>query len=1412
MADVAVLGLRVDATGAIVATQSLGKELNRLGGGAVAAQSKLAGFAKGFVTFASAAIAIRKVVDESRAAQDAQAQLEAAVQSTGGVAGRTVVQLQAMATSLQNVTRYSDEAVQGAQAILLTFTRIRGDQFDKATLAVANLAARMGGDLKGAALQLGKALNDPEKGLSALSRTGIQFSKEQARVITALAETGRMAEAQRIILAELETQVGGSAAAARNTLGGALDFVANKFGELFEVSRAGSGGIVGFLNSVGIALGVIKDNAAVFVTLAKSIGAAAIAYVAYSTAAKAAAVYTALLAATSTISAFISLAKGIRSAADAMALLSLVGKGAVGAVAAVAALAVGFVAYKKLASEVAKETEKFNAELGKLGTAQGVELPNIASAEDIARAKELAAANAERVRLAQQGLALARLTGAEAAEQVVRDRAINEEIKARGELKGRQLREAIDAIKQEESLGLDTVRIERAKQLNAENQDRVRLARQAYELVELEGEALARRVIEQDAINAEIAARRVLTGSELDASLRFIENEKNLKTEAAATNAILERRKLLLDLNNEAAKTGRGLAAGIKGDLRLSISDALADGEFRFESFFRTLGSFVNRMLSETSAALDRLFDLLDKATKAKLPTGAIEAQIKSAQRLQTVAGGAGIAIGAAQSGFQSGSAGKGFLSGAAGGAAVGSAAGPWGAAAGALIGGLSGMIGGMLGAAKAARENEAANKALRAAYALTVQSIRDVANGIANNLSQAIAEVRAQFITLRQQADSLRAPKGERDPRKIVQGNEAYVAALKELDALEAQRIEQIKKEAAAIEASFKTGNDILALRVQGLDAEADAMAIAQSIEEERLANIKAGISVAEASRRATLQTQIAEQELAKQRAAEAQRVARSVSDFNIGAIGFTDKRSGDEAALQETQRRRIEDAATAAEKLAAASYNAAEALAFYAARLEADTRTSESLISRVLNTLGDDRAAQDFTRGAQNRQEIADLRASGASQFNIDLAEFTQRTEDSYVRMQRAIEDGTKAINERAAGEIAALNVLAEVVQAAADAQLKALDDQIAFEKTRLASTIAAADAQIEIIETQAKATAEFYDQQIKGQQALIQAAQSALQVAESNLAETKRAYDALSGFSRSFGLSDQSSLSPTAKADLARAQFTALAEQARSGDKEAASQLPQIATAFLQASRTVNASGAAFGKDETLVRSTVDALTQQFGGALGADTAARDAAANAVAIAQTQLENLQALKDAAAEQAARDIAFQKDIKTAAEKAADAAISLLEQQKDKISADTAETLKRMDAQKLAIEKAAADQIAELVKNEQARHNARVALDPFYATAMAYYQRQIEAPGADRVTIAPVPVVSGPSATEQADSAALVTLTERQDRVIELLQQLVGVDADVGAQSVEQLHAIREHSAETVRLLGRTARTLAAQ
>ena len=203
--------------------QSFGKSTKRLG------KSMTMGLTAPIAALGFTAV---KAFDEQA---KAIAQVEAGLKSTGNLVGFTSQQLQQMASDLQTKTIFGDEEIlKDATSQLLTFTNIAGDQFARTQKVALDLATRLDGDLKSASIQLGKALNDPIANLTALSRSGIQFSKDQKEVIKSLTESGRLAEAQTVILDELEKQYGGSAEAAAKAGTGGLKQLANSFGDLQE--------------------------------------------------------------------------------------------------------------------------------------------------------------------------------------------------------------------------------------------------------------------------------------------------------------------------------------------------------------------------------------------------------------------------------------------------------------------------------------------------------------------------------------------------------------------------------------------------------------------------------------------------------------------------------------------------------------------------------------------------------------------------------------------------------------------------------------------------------------------------------------------------------------------------------------------------------------------------------------------------------------------------------------------------------------------------------------------------------------------------------------------------------------------------------------------------------------------------
>ncbi|WP_444926789.1 hypothetical protein ACJJI4_01330 [Microbulbifer sp. TRSA002] len=170
-----------------------------------------------------------------------QLKIEGLLRATGNASGRTAQQLDEQARSVARATLASISGIRDAQGVLLTFKSVQADVFDNAIVLSQDLAAVMGGDAKSAALQLGKALEDPATGLTALKRSGVSFTEVEKEQIRTMQESGRVAEAQRYILAKLAQQVGGAGSAEAGGLTGAVDSLAQSWQEFLEEFSRTSG-------------------------------------------------------------------------------------------------------------------------------------------------------------------------------------------------------------------------------------------------------------------------------------------------------------------------------------------------------------------------------------------------------------------------------------------------------------------------------------------------------------------------------------------------------------------------------------------------------------------------------------------------------------------------------------------------------------------------------------------------------------------------------------------------------------------------------------------------------------------------------------------------------------------------------------------------------------------------------------------------------------------------------------------------------------------------------------------------------------------------------------------------------------------------------------------------------------------
>lgn len=157
--------------------------------------------------------------------------LENGLKNVGAQSGE-LERLQKVASDLGEATLFNEEDFRKGFGLLTSFGNIGTSNYERVAKAAADVAQTSGTDVSSAFMQLAKALNDPAKGLTALSRSGIQFSEDQKTMIESMVEAGNVAGAQNMILKELEKQYGGNSVAAAQGLAGALDTLGEKFYDL----------------------------------------------------------------------------------------------------------------------------------------------------------------------------------------------------------------------------------------------------------------------------------------------------------------------------------------------------------------------------------------------------------------------------------------------------------------------------------------------------------------------------------------------------------------------------------------------------------------------------------------------------------------------------------------------------------------------------------------------------------------------------------------------------------------------------------------------------------------------------------------------------------------------------------------------------------------------------------------------------------------------------------------------------------------------------------------------------------------------------------------------------------------------------------------------------------------------------
>jgi len=181
---------------------------------------RVAGLAAGFVSLNAGVDILKDTITKALDAEKATSALTAALKSQGLSVVQNLPHLTAFAGSLSRVTAADDEAIQGAQKLLISIGRLTGSALDRATKAALDLSAGLGIELSDAAEKIARAANGATRSFTQL---GVKFR-----------EGADDAEKFQTVLGFVNDRFGGAAQAQVETMAGKIEQLTKAWGELQE--------------------------------------------------------------------------------------------------------------------------------------------------------------------------------------------------------------------------------------------------------------------------------------------------------------------------------------------------------------------------------------------------------------------------------------------------------------------------------------------------------------------------------------------------------------------------------------------------------------------------------------------------------------------------------------------------------------------------------------------------------------------------------------------------------------------------------------------------------------------------------------------------------------------------------------------------------------------------------------------------------------------------------------------------------------------------------------------------------------------------------------------------------------------------------------------------------------------------
>lgn len=209
-------------------------------------------------------LGVSKAVSAYGEAERSIKRLDAVLRASGEGIGLTRKELAALEQQVKGSSFFGDTEIRAAEAALALNKGIRGEQFKEAIRLAGDLSEVLGGDLAGNAIKVGKAFQDPIKGLEALRKAGLDFGDGAEATIRAMVETGDKAGAASRLMEELRRSIGGAAAGAHGGVSGEIDQLGKNWDDFWENAgqRIAQSGVMTYVADINKALAAMNAHIA----------------------------------------------------------------------------------------------------------------------------------------------------------------------------------------------------------------------------------------------------------------------------------------------------------------------------------------------------------------------------------------------------------------------------------------------------------------------------------------------------------------------------------------------------------------------------------------------------------------------------------------------------------------------------------------------------------------------------------------------------------------------------------------------------------------------------------------------------------------------------------------------------------------------------------------------------------------------------------------------------------------------------------------------------------------------------------------------------------------------------------------------------------------------------------------------